>query len=280
MSMYYFLISGLPDLLVGNRNDSHIFSPADFLSFCEGQMSAKDFAALKKIYILNDIKNVISDKSDEVFVEPSYYSKEEFDENRKDPDTFFPFIADYYQDMKSERRLYPQMTAEDELIARFYADLDGFAAGNDFLREYFRFELVLRNVLTIANMRKAGEDPADYVITTEDFGDNIVKSSSPDLGLGADYPFVAKINELVDSGDLVQLEESLDKIRFDYIDNLIGYDTFSLNVVMAYGIKLLCAYRWQSLSAEKGRAIFEQIIAQIRENIKFSDEFSVVGGKR
>ena len=59
MSMYYFLISGLPDLLVGNRNDSHIFSPADFLSFCEGQMSAKDFAALKKIYILNDIKNVI-----------------------------------------------------------------------------------------------------------------------------------------------------------------------------------------------------------------------------
>ncbi|MBR6061325.1 MAG: DUF2764 family protein, partial [Spirochaetales bacterium] len=84
----------------------------------------------------------------------------------------------------------------------------------------------------------------------------------------------------VDSGDLVQLEESLDKIRFDYIDNLIGYDTFSLNVVMAYGIKLLCAYRWQSLSAEKGRAIFEQIIAQIRENIKFSDEFSVVGGKR
>ena len=279
MSMYYFLISGLPDV-VGDKNDSHIPSAADFLSFCEGQMSPKDFAILKKVFIFNDIKNVVSYQDSGEFVTPSYYSKEEFDENLKDPDEFFPFIADYCRDKKAERRLYPQMTEEDELIMRFFADLDSFADGNKFLQDYFNFELVLRNVLTIANMRKAGEDPTDYVIVTEDFGDNLAKSTSPDFGLGADYPFVSKVTEIVNSGDLVLLEETLDKIRFDYIDNLIGYDTFSLNVVIGYAVKLMCAVRWMALSPEKGRAVFEQIVAQIRENIKFSDEFSVVGGKR
>ena len=280
MSMYYFLISGLPDLLADNLSSGSIPSLDDFVSFCEESMSPKDFAVLKKVFIFNDIKNVVSYQNTGEFITPSYYSKEEFDEQLKDPDGFFPFIADYCRDKKAERRLYPQMTEEDELIMRFFADLDSFAGRNEFLKDYFRFELVLRNVLTIANMRKAGEDPTDYVITTEDFGDSLAKSTSTDLGLGADYPFVSKVTEIVQSGDLVLLEETLDKIRFDFIDNLVGYDTFSLNVVIGYAVKLMCAVRWMALSPEKGRAVFEQIVAQIRENIQFSDEFSVVGGKR
>ena len=129
-------------------------------------------------------------------------------------------------------------------------------------------------------MRKAGLDPTNFVIRTEDFGENAAKSNNPDLGLGGEYPFIIKIAEVVQGGSLVALEETLDKIRFDYIDNLIGCETFSVNVVMAYSLKLLCAARWAKLSPEKGRSIFDKIVAQIRENIKFSDEFSVVGGKR
>ena len=278
--MYYYLISGLPDLLADNLSGGSIPSLDDFVSFCEESMSPKDFALLKKTFIFNDIKNVANIGKDTAFITPSFYSKEDFDENVKDTDCFFPFISDYLSDTAAEKRLYPQMTEEDELIMRFYADLDSFVGNNKFLADYYRFELVLRNVLTIFNMRKAGLDPTNFVIRTEDFGENVAKSNNPDLGLGGEYPFIIKIAEVVQGGSLVALEETLDKIRFDYIDNLIGCETFSVNVVMAYSLKLLCAARWAKLSPEKGRSIFDKIVAQIRENIKFSDEFSVVGGKR
>lgn len=280
MSQYYFLIAGLQDLLVGSHNDNRTLSVTDFVLFCQENMSEKDFSLLKKIFIFNDIKNVINYKKSGVYVEPAYYSKDEFEENLKDTDCFFRFIADFYNDTKSDRRAYPQMTLEDELVMRFYSTLDEFTQGSKFLSDYFNFELVLRNVLTIANMRKSNQDPTDYLIKTEEFGENAAKNTSGDFGLGADYPFIVRVVEAVNASDLVGLEQVLDKIRFEFVDNLVGYETFSVNVLLAYAVKIGCAARWQSLSPEKGRSIFEQIIAQIRENIKFSEEFNVVGGRK
>jgi len=266
VNRYYFLISGLFDLILDSEKIPA--TSREFLDLCEGELSVEDFDELKKIYIFNDIKNVVNYKITEKYLTPSYYSVDEFKENLKDTDSFFQFLSDFYYYKKQDKRLFPETTEEDELLYHFYQNLDTFGKG--FIYDYFNFELSLRNISIAISMRKRELDASNYIINNGDYCQNLLKNTNSDFGLSKEFSFIEKLNEVYELNDLALIEKKIEEIRWDWLDQYSLEDFFTKNLVFVYGIKLASVERWYSMTPESGELIFNKLIEQIKEKINFS----------
>ena len=63
--------------------------------------------------------------------------------------------------------------------------------------------------------------------------------------------------------DWVERERSLDRMRWEFADNLILFEDFSLNVVLAYLLKVQWTERWLNWDSLKGRKILEDLSGQV-----------------
>ena len=72
-------------------------------------------------------------------------------------------------------------------------------------------------------------------------------------------------------------EKGLDQIKWDKVEEITLFDYFTIEVVLAYTIKLDLAYRWLELDEEKGREMFSKIINDLKSGFEFSKEFAING---
>lgn len=267
MKNFYYLIASLPELSLDQKKLSiNIF---EFLKLCEENLNRKEFNELKKIFIFNDIKNSIFYKDQNfTFYLPSFYSEEEFKENLKDPESFFPFIAEYFYYSKIDKRLYPKMLNIDELILLFYFYIEkNFVRG--FLRKYFLFELNLRNAVTALYLRvNQISDPTKIILYSEE-SLNFIKNMSPDFGLSLYLDYINKLVDVFKDDDILKIEREIENIRWKWLEENGEEKEFSIEKIFSYAIKLLSLERWSKLTEEDGAKVFNKIIENITTRVKF-----------
>jgi len=277
MKNYYYFVSSLIELILDS--EKNFFKIEDFIDFASDQLDSKDFDNLKKVFIFNDIKNSLSYKKEgDTYITPSYYSLDEFNENLKDTDQFFPFLARYYFNAKSDKREYSDLNINDEILLFLYEELDDFAKG--ILKEYFFLELNLRNVSLAIPLKRNGLSVANKIIPYGDYYENIQKSGSPDFGLSGDLPFVDKLVSAYEKGDILETEKVIDNVRWDELDKICEGKVFSFDFVLSYCVKLLSIERWLKLDKPHGEAMLAKLIEKIKGAIKFPNEFLMIGGKK
>ncbi len=277
MKNYYYFISSLIELILDS--DKNFLKIEDFIEFAEEQLDSRDFDNLKKVFIFNDIKNSLFYKKEgDQYITPSYYSLDDFEENLKDTDQFFPFLARYYFNAKGDRREYPDLNINDEILLFLYEELDDFAKGT--LNEYFLLELNLRNISLALSLRQNNLPIANKIIPYGDYYENILKSSSPDFGLNGDLPFVEKLVSSYEKGDIMETEKAIDNIKWDELDKICENGVFSFDFVLSYCVKLMSIERWLKLDKPHGEAMLAKLIEKIRGAIKFPNEFMMIGGKK
>ena len=66
-----------------------------------------------------------------------------------------------------------------------------------------------------------------------------------------------------DEQNLVEKEHKIDVIRWNEASELSSFDYFDINAVLAYLVKVNLVARWSMLDPERGRAMFEQLIADL-----------------
>jgi hypothetical protein len=272
---YFYLISSLPDLELDSQKK--LPSLTEFLDFCESQLSEKEFLELKKVFIFNDILNAAKSDSRESspYIYPAFYTREDFLENLKDTDEFFPFLSTYFCNKKLGKRDYPELQEIDELFALFYENLETLSK-NRFITDYFRFELDLRNTLTFLNMKKNNMDFKEYLVP---FGDSYERLSKT-MNVENSLPDIEVLVESVNEGDIIATELTVDNVRWKWLDNEVGNDYFSLKFIIAYAIKLTSVERWHKLTDISGKNMLDKLIDKIKSGIVFSDEFLKSGGKK
>lgn len=275
---YYYLVSSLSELAVDTEPKG--FDLGGIIGFCSEELKSQDYEGLKQLFLFNDIRNIIYfHEEDYQFLTPSYYSKEDIEEYQKDPDQFLPFISEYYELRKQDKRLYQQMNFEDELTSLFYQHLDSMT-DSDFIKAYYEAELNLRNFTTAFSYRKKNQNYDHKIIPYGDYYETVIKSSAPDFGLSNEFTYLDKLIERFRDPDLIEREREIDEIRFSILDEMTGGDSFSLDFVYSYVIKSLSVSRWLKLKPETGKEILNTLVEEIKNNIKFSDEFQIIGGKR
>ena len=261
---YYYLISSLPDISIAYE---HAKAFPGFFEFCREQMKPADFKNLRKCFLFNDIQNVCKFKKEgDVYQSPSYYDKEDFLENLADPDRFLPFISGFFYDRSKEVKRFPGMPGIDELLWRFYETLDDIAGG--FVRDYFLFELNLRNYCAALSLRTRGLEYKKKIIGSDYFSGQIAHSSAPDFGLGGEFSDFAPLLETFGKAGPLELEKTIEDIRFHWLDEAVSYRYFSAEAVCALAIKLNSAERWLKLDPEKGREILDEILARAKGSLK------------
>ena len=138
--------------------------------------------------------------------------------------------------------------SEKELDADFYAK--ALRSRNRFLREYFRFDLNLRNAKVRYLNAQLGREPDQDVMTGED-----PEAEDVDIDgfrfTGGEFEEALKVDNILADKDLVSREKGLDDLLWDKID---GLSTFHYE--------------------EVGRDVFRRLLKDVRgtyKGVKYSE---------
>ena len=161
--------------------------------------------------------------------------------------------------------------SEKELNADFYAN--ALRSRNRFLREYFRFDLNLRNAKVRYLNAQLGREPDQDVMTGED-----PEAEDVDIDgfrfTGGEFEEALKVDNILADKDLVSREKGLDDILWDKIDGLSTFHYFDIEAVLAYIAKLHIVTRWLNLDEEVGRDVFRRLLKDVRgtyKGVKYSE---------
>lgn len=278
MREYHYLVASLSDLLLDDSKPPMPMS--EFLDFCLSELHPQDAESLKRMFLFNDLKNAVRfRKEGDPFAEPSYYSKEDFLENRADPDSFMPFMSEYFFRESQGKWEHNVSTLEDQALMLFYEYLESMP-WDSFIKRYYWNELVLRNIRSALVARQMGQPVRERLILADDFAEAIAKSNAPDFGLSMEYPYIEKLNAAFQNGQLTQFEKECDLVRWDHLDVETEGKTFTAWFVFSAAVKLEAVERWQRLSPEAGREMLNKMIDSIRRRISFPAEFTTMGGTK
>lgn len=137
----------------------------------------------------------------------------------------------------------------EKLNADFYQK--ALQHGNRFIRDWFRFDLDLRNtVVSYLNDSLGRPEEQDMVLLegreTEEFFE------------------LDAAKTVLNGADILKREQGLDDLRWQKIDELTMLDSLDLEVLLGYVLKVKIIDRWMQLDPESGRELFRKLVDDIR----------------
>lgn len=274
MSQYYYLVSSLPDLSPDDEFQRHPFPV--FQEFVREELNVNDYADLRKCFLLNDVYNfseALKPTGDDTLADfrtPAFYTGEDFDEGLLDPESLFSFFADYIWDVKAEKRQFPGISGENELLRRM---METISAGDEpaitgFPRDYLEFEIRLRNLTTAISRRIDKQSYSEDIIPFDYFSEEISISQAADFGLGGELGLLSELVDKFDNSTALAIEKSITAVRWAWLDDQVDYNFFSRNAVFAAAVKFADVDRWISISPEDGRQKLDELLEQLHQNIR------------
>ncbi len=147
----------------------------------------------------------------------------------------------------------------ESLDSSFYRE--ALRHSNRFIREYFSFDLSVRNAkvryLNSELGRPEGQDTLD-INGGED---------EEQIAVG-EFEESAKLDAVLHSGDILSRERGMDDLYWEKIDGIATFDYFNLETVLAFVTKLHIVERWYKLDEETGRRLFKQLVDEVRGTFK------------
>lgn len=141
----------------------------------------------------------------------------------------------------------------DNLTADFYAK--AVKSADRFIREYFLFDLNVRNAkaeyLNKAFGRPAGQDT---ICLSEDGNGEFEQADELDAILGKD--------------DLIAREKGLDDLTWAKIEELVTFNYFDMDCILAFVARLNIIQRWLRLDEKTGREMFRKLVGDVRSTFK------------
>lgn len=203
---------------------------------------------LKTVYPLQRLEDEISEPTNSL---PAYLNQ---------------FIADF----KKEHLRY-NVSPENVLSWMYYNHL--LKSGSKFIRNYAEFVMNVKNLETALTCRKYGKEVAPEIIGDNIFARTLRTSNSKDFGLAMEYPYVEKVISLMNNTNLVERERGLDLLLWDYIEEAVVYEYFSMEKVLSFMLELMIVERWSKMNSESGRKVFMEVVDKFRKSFEFAEEF-------
>ena len=154
----------------------------------------------------------------------------------------------------------------NSLGADFYAEALKFPL--TFIREYFRFDLNLRNAKVRYLNQQLGRPGEQDVLT----GKGLEGEEGLDIDgyrfTGGDFEEELKVQDALNSASLLDRERSLDDITWEKVSSLETFHYFDLTAVLAYVCKLHIVDRWLALDEKSGRELFHRLVKEVKGTFK------------
>ncbi|MGB5990016.1 MAG: DUF2764 family protein [Marinifilaceae bacterium] len=269
---YYCLIAGLPDLIADDNKVPFMIS--DFREELLLYLSKGDLKLIDLFFLQEDNKTLLSllHKGEAELSIVANFSPSYIEERLKEPKDLPSYMIEFINNNQSEKKKY-DVSDENELTWMFF----DYArkSKSKFIRDFFTFEMNLRNLTTALNCRKYDRELQKEIIGNNKFAEALRTSKLKDFGLSDDFPFVERVLSFFDNPAMIEKEKQLDLLRWDFLDEKTTFEYFSIDKVLSFLIRLLLIERWSKLDTESGKKVFNGLITRLRNSLEFSKEFAI-----
>ncbi len=139
---------------------------------------------------------------------------------------------------------------DENLTKEFYEA--ALKDGNRFLKEYFTFDLNVRNGKA-RFLNKAFERPLDQDTIKLETGE---------------FAEAQRLDEALNAPDLLSRERGLDSLMWDKIVEINTFNYFDLDAILGFIARLRIISRWFSLDEKTGREMFRRLVDEVRGTFK------------
>lgn len=171
----------------------------------------------------------------------------------KGPDVYIGEIRELCSDR--DRELVDLLLSgydDSNLNEEFYRKVT--AHRNRFIREYFSFDMNVRNMKVQYLNRSLGR-PAEK--------DVMVLSEEP-----AEFGEAPAVAAVLSKEDILSRERGLDDIMWEKIDSITTFDYFDIEAILGFIAKLQIVARWFRLDEQQGREMFRKLVEEVRGTFK------------
>lgn len=135
---------------------------------------------------------------------------------------------------------------EETLDRNFYEKASAHRCG--FIREFFKFDLNLRNAkVEYLNKALGRPEGTDMIVLDESEAEEEDELAS-----------------LFQAKDLLERERRIDDAVWSKVDEMTVMEVFSLEVILAFTVKLKIIGRWLQLDADTGRELLRKFVFEIK----------------
>ncbi len=277
MNTYYCLVAGFPDISLDDGKLS--CSVSDFRTDVYPQLASSDQKLVDLFYLKFDNQNLISllkDKEAPVKTEGTLTGEEllaliETVRNGDIPDKKYPaYLSEFvsqYINLASED-LYK---AEDLLASLYYQY--AMSCKNQFISEWFEFNLNVNNILSAYAARKYKLDVASVIVGNTPACEQLRTSNARDFGLGDTIDYMDQVQRISETEKLVERERKIDTLKWKWLEEQSFFYYFTIERIFVFLMFLDMTERWISLDKQKGYELFKQMIENLKEEISIPDEF-------
>lgn len=139
----------------------------------------------------------------------------------------------------------------DKLDLEFYEQ--ALAQKNRFLREFFGFDLEVRNAKVRHLNRALGrKEDTDIFLPIEE----------------PDQELEITLERIYADPDILAKERAIDRLMWEKIDEITTFDYFDIDAILGFLAKLHIAKRWMILDEESGREMFRQLTQEVQSTFK------------
>ena len=263
---YYALVAGLREYTLDA--DAKGFDAKEIVEEILEVISKSDAAAVRLLYTYYDCENLINLRNgSSAHNALGNLSREEIEAEMANPTHLPCRIANViraYANPEGEEAETVDVGKrfEKSLFEAYYEECAQSKCR--FLREWSSFDRILRNILAAAVARSLSRPIEEVTIGEGDVVEQLQRSSAADFGLRGEYAFVDGVIVAVnDEQNLLEKERKIDLIRWNEAGELVTFDYFDINAVMAYLVKVNMVARWSVLDVRHGREMFERLLADL-----------------
>ena len=150
---------------------------------------------------------------------------------------------------------------DENLNPEFY--LKALTHKDKFIREYFRFDLNVRNA-KVKYLNKALDRPAEQDVMTfsEDAPQAVLDAAEAEFEEAADLEIV------LNAGDILSRERGIDDLMWEKINNLTTFNYFDIDAILGFITKLNIVARWYKLDEQTGREMFKRLVDEVHGTFK------------
>ena len=283
MAEYYALGAGLPTLRpeIGKNPPLTL---REFVETLRGQLTHRDGQLLDLLLLREDNRALVALLYDRPIPEPQapyvvgpdklrrlvdaaergmITSEMVGEELQFDPKTYPSYLVDFIYEYRHDQEI-------DRPAEHFYEDiLDNYyfryvmKRGDKFVRTWVSFDRSIRLVLAAITIKRHDLDARRLIVGDSELVRLLRSGNWHDISFLEEGEVVQKVLQISEEEDLSAREHRIDQLKWEYLDSLTFADTFSIDTMLAYLLKLQMLSRWSSLDAEIGKSRFREIIDQL-----------------
>lgn len=266
---YYYLVASLRDWSLDS--DTKGFDVREILDEIMENLTTSDRRCVDLLYAYYDCENLIARRAGRNRLNQlGCLSEEQLDEVLKErryallPKHVAEVVKLYVEadDEDRDEDVHLDERFERAIFEAYYKDLA--TSKCKFLCAWGEFDRNLRNIAAAVAAREAGRAVRDVTVGGGDIVEQLARSSAADFGLRGELQYIDSVIAAVsDEKNIVEKERKIDAIRWAEAEDIAVFDSFTINYILSYLVKVNIVARWTLLSPEVGREMLNRLMAEL-----------------